>query len=86
MNCIIRVTRGFNYTSRDQYISSMNFSTGSINTEDKEEYKPKFYRDLKDSVVKLGMDYDEFISWKCGNNKDYPISYNGYLFEKLDLE
>ena len=45
----------------------------------------RFYTNLKKAVLNQGLNYGTFQNWKSKNKVDYPITYKGFLFERVEV-
>lgn len=50
-----------------------------------DSYAPKYYNNLKKAITDNNLNYGTFQNWKSKNKIDYPITYRGFLFEKVDV-
>ncbi len=44
------------------------------------------YTNLKKAILNQNLNYGTFQNWKSKNKIDYPITYRGFLFEKVDVK
>lgn len=44
------------------------------------------FRNIGNAIKGVHLNYGTFRNWKSKNKVDYPITYKGYSFEKIDKD
>ena len=50
------------------------------------DWETTLYTNLKKAITDNNLNYGTFQNWKSKNKIDYPITYKGFLFEKVTVK